>query len=355
MYKATIAIVLNLIFLSMTVNATQFKGNESQLSQGLEQSIESFWQQQGKFSQLSGVNNVKLAYASFIHPEAKADLLIVSGRTEGYAKYKEVAYDFYQLGYSVFMLDHRGQGFSERMTNNPHQGHVEEFQHYITDLDTFVQQVVLPNGNKPKLILAHSMGGAIAGLYLEQYPNTFDAAVLTSPMAKISAGMPELVLKSVSKTLERFNAWFGDKTWYALGQTDYDAVSFELNVLTQSEERYRVFRETYARHPELQLGGVTPNWLFEAINASRQLRANADKIKTPLLVLQAGLDIVVNNSGQDELCKNMADAGHPCWSGKPVHIAGAYHELLIEKDEYRDQAFNEILTFYDHYLNQAKP
>ena len=48
-----------------------------------------------------------------------------------------------------------------------------------------------------------------------------------------------------------------------------------------------------------------------------------DRIKTPLLVLQAGDDSVVDNAAQDAFCANAC-----CEEGKPLRIEGAWHELF---------------------------
>ncbi|MCT6568541.1 alpha/beta fold hydrolase, partial [Staphylococcus aureus] len=42
-------------------------------------------------------------------------VVVVPGRIESYVKYPEVAYDLFQQGYDVIVLDHRGQGRSGRI------------------------------------------------------------------------------------------------------------------------------------------------------------------------------------------------------------------------------------------------
>ena len=51
------------------------------------------------------------------------------------------------------------------------------------------------NPGKKMVLYAHSMGGAIGALVLEQYPELFDCAVLTSPMLKMKFN----ILKSNEK------------------------------------------------------------------------------------------------------------------------------------------------------------
>src|SRR3954451_20076293 len=43
----------------------------------------------------------------------KGAIVISSGRTEGMVIYQELIYDLQKQGYRVYILDHRGQGFSD--------------------------------------------------------------------------------------------------------------------------------------------------------------------------------------------------------------------------------------------------
>ncbi len=55
---------------------------------------------------------VKIKYRIFERADEKAAIVISSGRTECMFKYEETIYDLYEEGYSVYIHDHRGQGFS---------------------------------------------------------------------------------------------------------------------------------------------------------------------------------------------------------------------------------------------------
>ena len=64
-----------------------------------------------------------------------------------------------------------------------------------------------------------------------------------------------------------------------------------------------------------------------------------------MLVLQAGEDTAVTSKGHEKFCANMKAAGKPCEGGEPDVIPGAWHELFIESDEYREPALTKILQF----------
>src|SRR4051812_44355355 len=76
-----------------------------------------FWQQEGRLgSFLSSLGNAAtIQYMAFTQSVPSTAIVISTGRTESFIKYKELIWDLWQLGYSVFIHDHRGQGLSSRL------------------------------------------------------------------------------------------------------------------------------------------------------------------------------------------------------------------------------------------------
>ena len=144
--------------------------------------VEGFWQQ-GLFNSFEGVKCVDIHYAVFTQKNSNSPaLIIVPGRSESYLKYQELAFNFYQQGYNVFIIDHRGQGLSGRLLKNPNKGYVEDFQDYVDDLHYFIESVVVKHCAAKPFLLAHSMGGAIAARFMQDSPDAIKAAVISSPM-----------------------------------------------------------------------------------------------------------------------------------------------------------------------------
>lgn len=85
------------------------------------------------------------------------------------------------------MPEHRGHGYSGREVDDPELVHVQSYDCYAADLARFVETVVSP-GEEHRIVFAHSMGGAIAILALERYPQLFEAAVLSAPMCAMQTG-----------------------------------------------------------------------------------------------------------------------------------------------------------------------
>lgn len=268
----------------------------------------------------------------------KGAIVIVSGRTEGMVIYQELIYDLQKQGYRLYILDHRGQGFSDHFSieGERDRGHVDNFNYFVEDLHNFVTHVV----KEPKrYLLAHSMGGCIASLYLEEYPNDFQAAALVTPMHE-----PILAWQSTTKLF----AWINGKipgglaTGYGVFQHGYNPPAFSSNEITQSALRYAKNLEIYEENPKTKVGGVTHGWIRQAYAAAERARApeNARKIRVPVLLLQGGKDTVVDPAAQVEFCKNVKRC-------TGYVIEGARHAVFNEADVYRIPALTAILDFFE--------
>lgn len=304
-----------------------------------------FWQkrQEGEFT---GVEGVPIRFVKFCAPHHDRVIVICSGRIESYVKYAEVAYDLFRCGVDVLIIDHRGQGRSGRILTDSHRGHVVKFSDYVDDFESFWLQEVTPGHWRKRYLLAHSMGGAISTLFLQRHPHAADAVALTAPMFGIIIRFPDWMVRHILDWAEEHERF---RDGYALGTGRWRALSFSVNVLTHSRERYRRNLRFYADEPRLRVGGPTNHWVRESILAGEQVMEGATTITTPILLLQASEDRVVSNHAHNRFCDIMAAAGHPCEGGKPVVIDGAYHEILFEKDDMRARALQHIVDFFHKY------
>ncbi|MGJ8682050.1 alpha/beta fold hydrolase [Paraglaciecola sp.] len=308
---------------------------EKQLAQGYSMSIEEFWQQKMQLGELQGLDDIPISYAYVIHPNPIGSLVISSGRIECLLKYKELVFDLYQNGYSVFIHDHRGQGLSGRILENTQLGHVHEFSDYVADFKMFIEQMVTPNSQHQPMLLCHSMGGAIGALFILQYPSVFQKAVFSAPMFGIRPALPNFF----ARTLLSLHFKFCSATDYFWGQKDYSASPFIDNLLTHSQVRYEWFRNIYETQTNIQLGGVTSGWLHAALNAMQEIQNQGASFSIPALVIQASCDLVVDNQAQSKTANLMANTHLSV-------IKGARHELLMEKDSYRIQCLTQTLDFF---------
>jgi lysophospholipase len=333
------------------ITSTEKSVSERALTAEKISAINNFWQSVSQKTFITA-DNLNIAYAVNFKASKKPYIVIVPGRTEGYLKYQELSYDLDQQGYNSVIIDHRGQGLSQRLLENSFKGYVAAFDDYAEDLHQLLSQILpdlYPQQSHQAYMLAHSMGGAIALRYLQKYQHNIQALVLSSPMISVSTGAaPNWLAKTLVAIGTRLNHWLSDTPWYFLGQKDFNITSFNDNELMHSKKRYQHFLSLYQNNPKLQLGGVTINWLAQALKASDNIFNDIGKITPPVLMMQASEECLVDNSAQNEFCQQLHNANpKACLNGKPKVISGAYHELFFELDEFRDVAIEAMLAWYE--------
>ncbi|OWR74185.1 lysophospholipase, partial [Klebsiella pneumoniae] len=232
-----------------------------------------FWRQREE-AEFKGVDDVPVRFVRFCAQHNDRLVLICPGRIESYVKYAEVAYDLFHCGFDVMIIDHRGQGRSGRLLSDTHRGHVVNFSDYVDDLAALWQQQVVPGHWRKRFILAHSMGGAIATLFLQRYRAHCDAIALCAPMFGIIIRLPDWMVRHILDWAEGHQRI---REEYAIGTGRWRALPFAVNVLTHSRQRYRRNLRFYADEPRLQVGGPTWHWVREGMLAGDEVLANVEK------------------------------------------------------------------------------
>ncbi|MEZ6187012.1 MAG: alpha/beta fold hydrolase [Planctomycetota bacterium] len=280
-----------------------------------------------------GAEGKRVAYARLRADNPRGAIVFSVGRTESATKYAELIWDLRGMGYSFYLLEHRGQGRSERLLGDQRH-HVERYEYWVDDLEQFLTEVVRPD-NPPKLYgWGHSMGGGILARHLEVYPGTFDAAVLSAPMIGLQLTWWE-------KVAVRFQILIGKKKKYAKGKGDYDpsANTFATNQTTSSQARFDFKTARWNADASLWLGGPTYGWVRQANRMSGALKRHAKKITTPTLLFQAQDEAFVKLKDQEKFAKKAPQVTLEAYPG-------ARHELLLESDAIRDQALTRALDWF---------
>ncbi len=291
---------------------------------------------QGSDGYFKGEKGINIYYKNFLQSEFEIGAILISnGRREHALKYKELLYDLYQNGYSVYILDHRGQGFSGRINEADKQmGHIDDFEYYVSDLKKYYDKFVKLNHHKKIFLLAHSMGAAIGTRYIEKFPNDFDAAAFSSPMYGLKFPACELI-----------GLLTGDKPKYLFGEKNFDDEenSFSENNLTHSKIRYQAMINMYEDNPLTKIGGPSYQWVNQSCKTFKKIFKNLKNIETPIILIQAGEDKVVTANAQKKLVFELKKLGKDV---RAFSINGAYHEILIEQDEYRIPLITNFLDFF---------
>ncbi len=283
----------------------------------------------------------------------RGTVLVLTGRAEFIEKYTETAQSLTARGFQALAFDWRNQGLSDRPLTNRQIHHLEDFSTLVDDLDELVARVARPSaGDGPLILLAHSMGGLVATLFLSRHaaavPAVCAAAILSAPMHAIHLGaLPRVVARALSGLAVALGR--GDR--YALGQHDYDPADGRFtpdNVITSDPRRYAAFHGPYAARPELRVGGVSYGWIAAALRAEDAVTRDLplERVRVPVLLLSAPGDRLVRADAQRRVAARL---GHATLVEHPE----AKHELLMERDAIRDRVWADIDAFLDRTLPPA--
>ncbi|QWG12571.1 alpha/beta hydrolase [Bradyrhizobium sediminis] len=276
-------------------------------------------------------DGAELRFARWAPPAGrKGTVCVFTGRSEMIEKYFETVRDLRERGFAVAMIDWRGQGHSSRRLRDPRKGYVRDFADFEVDVETFVQQVVLPDCPPPYFALAHSMGGAVMLRVAHAGKRWFDRMVLSAPMIDL----PGHATSFPARALLKFLRLTGQGGRYIPGGSDAlsGTESFVNNRLTSDPVRYARNAAILEEDQTLGLAAPTVAWADTAIRTMGGFRA-ADyplQIRQPILMLAASNDTVVSTAAIEEFAYHLRAGSH-------LVIAGSKHEILQEQDRYRAQ------------------
>ncbi len=269
----------------------------------------------------------------------RGTVVLLPGRADFIERYYETMEELLARGYAVATLDWRGQGLSSRLTRNRLKGHVDSFRRYETDLETFMRQVVLPECPPPLFALAHSMGAHVL-LHAGYRHIWFTRAMVLCPMIEIRRRrLPRFVWRIAAAVASL--AGLGRMFVPGQRRRPLKEEDFPGNPLTGDHDRFLREVEMLREHPELGVAGPTMGWLNAALASCDRLQRHAEARDVPLwpvLAVCAGDDRLVDTEATRNFARDVA--GMAC-----IVIHGARHELLMERDIYREQVWAAFDSF----------
>ncbi len=277
-----------------------------------------------------------------------AVIVCLGGLSEFAEKYYELAHDMLDRGYAFWFIDWQYQGRSGRLANKPQRRHSDGFDADVSDLHKLVADYVKPSsvhpdrGRIPMIMLAHSMGANIGMQFLAKYPKFFDAAAFSAPLLgiynfiwplKLLAFFIHPLLPIVGKLYV-----FGGSDWRETSRSSNGSDKFSHDGVRDALHNY-----WSKEYPELQVGSVTFGWVIKALQSCTRLTHPdfAGNIQIPVLMAAAGDDQIVDNAPIRLVAGRLT-------KGTFLEIPGAHHEILMEKDEYR----NAFLNAFDKMVKE---
>lgn len=294
----------------------------------------------GTFERVKGQ---PIYYELYRKPENHAWVAISHGFTENIVKYSEVIWYFVQEGYNVAMADHRGHGRSYRDVSEPWLTNVNRFDDYTDDFAFFLTQVVEPvRKGLPLFLMSHSMGGAVAAHLLQQYPDLpIQKAVLGCPMICPSTnGIPTWVTMLIARTFIAIGK--GKECVFVHHPYTPKSDFGEPWCCASSHDRHEWYRQLQEKEPLLRNCSATYNWLRESLIQSKKVLkdANCAKISVPVLLIQGGRDVTVQNSAEDAFIAKVP-------GGRKVVFPDALHEIFRGSDAQVEKYIDTITGFFE--------
>ncbi len=303
-----------------------------------------------RWHMFAGHNGEKLRFGTAFpkHTIPRAVIVILPGLKEYCEKYFEVANTFLDKKYAVYIMEWQGQGRSYRHNKKYPQKRISNgFHRDVKDLDIFIKDYILPSavhpevGRLPLVMLAHSMGGNIGLRYIKSHPSTFVCAAMTAPMFGIKAlkKIPAFLRVSITKALSEF----ADHS-YVPGGGDYKPRRYNKKIkddYSSDPIRDAVHDAWIEFDSNLKVGDVTYRWLYFAAKTCQIVRDKTflKSIKLPLLLASAGKENLVDNAAIKRAYHTLPDCSF-------LELPDSAHEILMERDEIRDQflkSFDELI------------
>lgn len=288
----------------------------------------------------------QIFYATVKANQPRAIVVALGGLSEFSEKFYEFSRDMLARDFSFFTMDWAYQGRSTRLpAPNSQRRHSDGFEADISDLHKFITNYVepaaaLPNNQRlPLILVAHSMGGMISLRYLSEHGGIFNAAALSAPMMEIPMQKWQVTLLSFLHSLRFLNKSYVP----TMGQdwNDQRRKGDGSEIFSADPVRDSLHAHWSKLEEVLRVGDPTINWIAEARKSFKTIGSSGylERINLPVLIAIAGREEIVSNDAIREAAARI-----------PRHtlleIKDARHEMLMEKDAYR----NQFLDNFDKLL-----
>ncbi len=256
-------------------------------------------------------------------PPAQALVLIVHGMGEHGGRYRPIAEYLAALGCRVVVPDLRGFGKS-----GGRRACVKRFTDFHRDLAALHAHAARQGADLPVFLVGHSFGGLLVSSYLayQRAAGPVRGLILSSPIFGIGVRVPF------------WRCWFGLAASYVVPDLT-QPTRVEASRLTHDPAILEVYaKDTLIHH---RISARLYRELERAIAGRHRI---AERIQSPVLVLQAGDDAIVSRPATQVFYDRLGSAD------KTLRIyEGLYHEIFNETS--REEIYFEVGRWIlDHIL-----
>lgn len=263
-----------------------------------------------------GVGGVRIVYDVWTPDVApRAVVILAHGFGEHARRYDHVTARLGEAGLITYALDHRGHGRS-----GGKRVQVRDVSEFTTDFDTLVGIATRENPGLKRIVLGHSMGGAIVFAYGVDRPDNYDLMVLSAP----AIAAQDMVPGVVSLAAKVLGVLAPGLPVQAL---DTDAISRDPQVV-----------KAYYDDPLVYHGKVPAGTGKALLSVGETMSQRAPAITAPLLVLHGTGDrlIPIKGSRQVILCVGSDDV-------QLKEYPELYHEVFNEPEQ--EQVLDDVVSW----------
>lgn len=252
----------------------------------------------------------------------KAMVVLVHGMGEHIFRYTDfVIPKLLENNFVVVGFDQFGHGKSEGK-----RGHCPSYEALLEMLDNIIARGEEQFPSLPVFLYGHSLGGNLVINYSLKKTNKLKGVIATSPFLRLAFQPPKWKMV-IGKLLLKI--------------APSVAMPSELETAAISRDKKEV--EIYEKDT-LVHDRISPMYSFPVMKNGERAIKNANKLKTPMLVLHGTGDRIIDYKGSEEFCNNTEKADLQLFED-------GYHEL--HHDLCKEEFMTSILTWLKKSLKNG--
>jgi len=255
--------------------------------------------------------------------EIKAYLMAMHGWGTHSDRMAVPAKYFIEKGFAVYSFDLRGHWRNA----GDLKGHVKSLNHIQQDIQIFFDLIKKEAGEKKVFLIGHSFGGALSLIYAIEHPE-LPGVLVSSPELGLSLKLN--LTQKIAKAIFPLLVKIAPKAQVAIELVQEDLTSDPEILKEHIEDQEKLVVITTTTYGVMEKGMKYP-------------LKNANKLKVPCLIMQAGNDKIIDLEKTKEFYEKLEIEDK-----KFISYEGFLHELWNEKE--RHKVFKDMEEWLNNHL-----